>query len=299
LTGSDGFSDFDNGLAAGQSVVTGADGTAVITLPTFGTVIHLEASSEIAVNRLPSLSAEVPVSFALRSGGALVVRRGSEERWFLIAGAAASNQGYALLQGASLVVRVEPDGVTFAGLKGTSLCFQGAVPGGALIAATDKPVAPSGVSLLDGQSVSTKTWAPPATNRLAEGMAASMAGAMYSVGLAAGTQWIQQAEQGDLTPVRGAGRGSPELLRGEITAGLAFDQPRSVVTAPTTRTVTQPIRTAPTAVSVAQSRLESGIPSSVVIGQRLRRTRIIGSPGTTGPIRFNPNAEQLIRLPGN
>lgn len=305
LTGSADFSDFTNGIAAGQSVVTGADGTATITLPTFGTVIHLEASSEITVDRLPSLSGEIPVSFTLRAGGALVVRRGSEDRWFLIAGAAASNQGYALLQGASLAVRVEPAGVTFAALKGTSFCFKGAVPGGALIGAAPPAggkrglVDPSGVSISDGQSVSTRTWAPPAPDRLADAVAASMTRELYSFGLAAGAQWIERAEQGDLTPVRGAGRGSPELLRGEISAGLAFDQPRSIVAAPTSRAVTQPIRSAPTAVSAAQSRLESGIPSSVIIGQRLRRTRIIGSPGTSGPIRFNPNAEQLIRLPGN
>ena len=224
-------------------------------------------------------------------------RRPDDNRWLLVSGESAAKPGYAFSRGASLAVTVHDEGAVFAVVSGEAACFAGQVPDGPLVDASNRLIAQPGVDVREGQSVSTKALAQPRPDRVSSLMAAGMDRDIYALGLKASAQWVRDAERGDFTPVRGASRAAAEVLRGEISMELAFDQPRSIVAAPAPRIVTQPMR--PTAVtSMVQQRLRSGVPTSVVIAQRIRRTRIIGSPGTQGgQIRFNPQAEQLIRLP--
>ena len=291
------ISDVDSGLLPGESIRTAEGGTAMVTLPEQGIVVRLEPSSELVLTVLPALQANVPVTLDIRSGAGLIMRRADDERWLLVSGESAANPGYALSRGASFAVTADAEGATFAVLSGSAACFAGQVPDGPLVDASNELIDRPGVGLQQGQSVSTRAIAQPGPDRVSGSMAAGMNQDMYAFGLRAGAQWVRDAERGDFTPVRGASRAAAEVLRGEISIELAFDQPRSIVAAPAPRIVTQPMR--PTAVtSMVQQRLSSGVPTSVVIAQRIRRTRIIGSPGTEGgQIRFNPQAEQLIRLP--
>ncbi|MCH8146950.1 MAG: hypothetical protein IH987_03025, partial [Planctomycetes bacterium] len=77
-----------------------------------------------------------------------------------------------------------------------------------------------------------------------------------------------------------------------------FDQPTQLAAVATIQaTSVQSLRTV---ISPAQGLVESGVPGSVIAGQRFRRSVIIGNPGTTGggPLTVNPAAQLLIRLAG-
>ena len=157
------------------------------------------------------------------------------------------------------------------------------------------------VELTAGQSISTKapgTPVPYDAHAAAE-VCSLLDSDIYAFGVSQSTQWVKRAERGDFTPVRAReSRAAAELVGTEFTPTQAFDQPQQLlaVTAPQGAAVTA-VRTI---VSPAQSLVESGIPGSVIAGQRFRRSLIIGSPGTTGsgPLIVNPNAELLVRLAG-
>jgi len=292
------FSLDDNGLAPGDSVITAADGTAVVLLPEFGVVIRLGPASELSVEALSSLEGHVNVAPVLRRGSALLLQRHSDERWLAIGGESDPAAAYALVRGGSVAVSAEAGRVSFSAGGGEVICYRGALPATPLLDATGAPADQTGTVLPAGQSVSSEDLRRIAPDNGAAAATEAMAVGLFDFGLSSGTFWIQRAEQGDFTPVRASERGAFEVVRGQLTAGMAFDQPRSALVTPAPRILSQPIRTVPTAPSLTQALLESGIPTSVVVGQRIRRTRIIGNPGTTsGQIRFNPNAEQLIRLP--
>lgn len=291
------YSDFDNGLAAGDSVITPAGSTAIVTLPQFGIVARMAPESELTINASAALDSHVNTTLSIRRGSAHVVRRTGDDRWMLVAGESAGGSGYAMTRGASLSVHIDASGVTFTAVSGDAICFAGPVPAGALVDESGKLIDKNGTALPEGHRVSTATMGQTTREDVADTLSAAMNRDLYAFGLKNSAVWVKRAEEGDFTPVRGEERGEGEFFRGTVGTEFAFDQPRSVIAAPAPRTLTPPLRQA-AVVSTTQALLESGVPTSVVVGQRLRRTRIIGNPGTTGGnIRFNPSAEQLIRLP--
>jgi len=297
-TGDTAFSDESHGLRPGDGVRTTDSDSAVVALPDFGTVVHLGPASELRIDRALQLENALPAALTLLKGQAQVVQRPSEARWMLLAAAHEERRAYTLSKGASLVVRVEADEIRFTVTVGEAQFFSGAIPDGAVLDASGRPAGGWGVPIPEGHTLSTKN---PAQT-LPEADAARSAGERLSsdcfrFALRKSAQWVERAEQGDFTPVRGPARGAAQFFAAGLTAEFAFDQPRSQVVAPAPRAPATAITTPQ--VNQARALIESGIPTSVVVGQRLRRSRIIGNPGTTGgQIRFNPSAEQLIRLPG-
>jgi len=289
---------YENGLAPGEGVATAPDGSAVLLLQEYDVVIRLDSATEFTVIEVAALGEQIAVAPVLRRGSALVVQRSGDDRWMLVAGESGAGSAYALARGASVSLSVIDGGVSFSSGGGEVYCYQGPIPAGDLLTGAGQPADQTGVALSPGQSVASANLRQPRTDDTVAIQASALGQSLYEFGLSSGTFWIQKAERGDFTPVRASERGTFEVVRGEIGAGTAFDSPSTVLVTPSAVTLSQPIRTAPLA-NPAQQLIASGIPSSVVVGQRLRRTRIIGSSGTTnGQIRFNPNAEQLIRLPG-
>ena len=295
------FSDALSGLATGESVKTLDGGAAALALPDYGITVHLEESSELLLKALPVLDNAVPVSLTLIKGRAYVVQRQGDVRWLLVAGDCDAGRGYTMSKGASLAVSVDSTGIAFAAVWGDVLFFDGDVPAGALVKETGELVDTSGVSVPEGHHISTQRELKPAPeipDALSGSAARSwLSDALYGFGLHAGEKWVERAERGDFIPVRGVARGAPEMFAPEgLAPELTFDQPRQAVVAPAPRAGMQPTRVQ--ALSPVRALLETRRPTSVVVGARLARTRIIGSPGTSpGPIRVNPYVEPLIRLP--
>ena len=109
-------------------------------------------------------------------------------------------------------------------------------------------------------------------------------------------KWVEDAERGDLVPT-----GQPDVAPREA----------SVVptpSAPVDQTaLAQPVSVSPVSVAVpgadgttrTESLLASGNPASVLVGRRLERTRIIGSPGAPGAttnLQFNREARRPLQL---
>jgi hypothetical protein len=295
------FSDVLSGVAVGQGVVTLEGGAALVALPDHATAIYLDQDSELRLGSLPGLDNAVPVSLTLLKGRAYVVHRESDARWLLVAAKSDLGDGYTMSRRGALVLSADSTGVGFAALRGEVLFFEGDVPAGALLDRNGEPAVEGGGRLPEGHHLTTRGRLTP-TSGIPDALSGSairarLSQATYAFGLRVGERWVEDAEKGDLTPVRGTGRGAPSLFPAEgLAPGFAFDQPRSAAVAPAPRVSTQPLRAQ--AVSPVQALLKSGRPASVVVGQRLKRTRIIGNPGTSaGPIRVNPNVEPLIRLP--
>ncbi len=283
-------------LKLDERIVTGPEGGATLSLTDRATIVHLGPDTTCSFFAQRDLADDAGGFVHVQQGRAEVLRRRSDNRWMVTAAGNGPSGGYMLSQGASFVVQVEGDVVSISVIQGEGWAFRGAVPAGALLDESGTPRDRSGVRIAAGQRVVLGA---------AEAEADAQADAarsgdrrrqdVYAFALTCGGNWLHRAEQGDFTPVRGESRGPSDLVRGEVSTELAFDQPRTPVLALVPRVVTQPLRSA--LVNPARALIESGIPTSVVVGQRLRRTRIIGNPGTTGPIRVNPNVEPLIRLP--
>jgi hypothetical protein len=227
------------------------------------------------------------------------MRKTSQDEWLLIS--CTSWPAYTLSKGASIVVSADGAEARFNVTRGSALYFAQAVPEGMLLDAEGQPIDRTGVAIPEGQQVSTRQPQPTADAGSSSAASKSLSADLYKFGLGLGDEWVADAEQGDLVPVRGESRAPMEALAdaGRVSEP-AFDQPRTVVVTPvqrTTRSAVQPVQVGD-AVTALRS---SGVPTEVVIGQRFVRTRIIGNPGTTGgqQIRANPFAEQLIRLPGS
>ena len=228
-----------------------------------------------------------------------MIRKPGNQRWLLVAGGSddrTAPAGYALSKGASLFVEADSQGVTFAVRSGEGRFFRGQVPAAVLVDASGQLVDRTGELLSQGHRVSTREPAGPALD--------ADAGTLVAGGLSADTDkfalaqsddWLKEAERGDFTPVRGAARAAPQPLAVELGPSLAFDQPRPVFAAPAPRAAPSPVRVS---LSPSQALIESGVPGSVVAGQRFRRSRIIGNPGTgrTGALIVNPAAELQIKF---
>jgi len=245
------------------------------------------------------LAEDVPAAVKVIKGRVHVVRKSTDNAWFLITGGSGVGNGYTLSKGASLIVEVDAGGVSVTATKGGVTFFRGDLPAGPLIGPGGQPANKNGISVAEGQRVSIQ--APQVVDDRATPQTAwqRVYDDMFAFGVNHSGQWIVQAEKGDFTPVRP----EPSAAGLEIRVGVGetrqtFDQPRTTVTAPISGS---PVTARATGqVSTARAFFGSGIPSSVLIGQRIRRSRIIGNPGTTGSgqIRFNPNAEQLLLLAG-
>lgn len=288
----------ENGVKDGESVVTTANGTALLTLPGFGTAVHLAPSTEVVLSTRPDLANHVPVKITVRSGQVLMIRRTADERWIALEAVGPTGRAFTVSKQASLTAAVSDEGIVFGSVEGTAAFFSGNMP--------DEPLVNEAGNLIDrpdqliepGTSLRTKQLEQPVRddeNRTAA--LNSMNENLYNFGVHHSAKWVADAEEGDFTPVRAEARSTPEFFGSELSAGLAFDQPRSSVVSASSGPTTTPLRT-PTR-SIAEGLLASGVPTSVIIGQRLKRSRIIGNPGTaSGAIRFNPQAEQLIVLTG-
>ncbi len=295
------FSDKGNGLFSGDSIVTTSDGTAVVSLPACGAVVYVAPSSELRVDALPVVDKSIPTALTLLDGRAYVTTRRSLDRWVVIAGSAANGRGYTMSKGASLSVDAGPDGVTFAVATGAATYFEGDVPEGSPVSESGELTGENGLDVAAGQRITTGGQVEAITEKVDEWSYGAQreraSSAVYRFGLDNGTRWVEAAESGDFTPVRLAeGATALPFGGGELEAEFRFDQPRSTVVSPAPRAQSRVVTAGVS--SPVRALLESRRPTSVVVGQRLARTRIIGSPGTQGgPIRVNPNAEVLIRLP--
>ncbi len=291
------FTDEDNGVLVDQSVVTLDGATALLMLPAHGTVVRLGPASELAVGHWDNREIDVPVTLTLLKGQAYILRRNTDGR-LALAVRSGVDSGYALSKSRAMVLTSGDTGIGLDVLEGDATWFAGPIPGPALTDESGEPLGRTGVLVREGQHISQTGVTEPIPEGLSQRIAEDTGSGLYAFGVAQGAQWIQDAERGDFTPVRAAARGSAQFMRAKLATELTFDQARSVVAAPSPRAVNRPLRTATQ--NPVRALLESGLPTNVVVGQRLRRTRIIGSPGTrSSQIRANPNVEQLIRLSGS
>ena len=292
-------------MPGSDPVVTAEDGTAVLTLPGYDTIIHLgdgRGRSELSLNTSRAMQREIPLALDLVSGQALIVCKPDDRRWLLMVCHNEATEGYALSRGASYVARADDDGFTFAVSHGEVRYFGGRV-GARLFDNRSELIGREGMIIPAGQSLSTR--APEDLRADADAVPQAlnqMNDTVYAFAQTKGTQWIERAEQGDLIPARQASRGVAHVFAEQVGVGRsAFDQPRSPVVVTTPRVTLAPMTTSFRAATVTQnfalSLAQSTTPTEAVVGQRLLRTRIIGNPGTDGGFRANPQLEQLIRLP--
>ena len=294
----DTFSEDENGVAPGQSVVTLAGGTASVTLPAHGTFVRLDASSELMVGRWNALENDVPVTLTLVKGRAYILRR-HVDGWLVVAAESDVGSGHALSKSRAMLVTSDEGGVGFTVLDGVATWFVGSIPGDRLLDEAGEPLnKEAGKVVQAGQRISTDMQMEEVPDHVMRTVQGETVRDLYAVGVEKAASWVKDAETGDLTPVRAAARTEAQLGRAQVSSELAFDQPRTVVTTTSPRTLEQPLRTS--ARNPVRSLLESGLPSNVVVGQRIRRTTIIGSSGPDGgPIRVNPNVQPLLRLTGS
>jgi hypothetical protein len=297
----------DDGARLGDRILTGPDRTsddgtitatsAVLFMPGYGIVIHLEHETELEFFEAPVAASLCAAGIRVVRGGAYIVGRSSDDRWLLVTAGADTARGYALARGGSLLISARPGGVEYAAAHGELRYYDQPLPALAPLDETGEATAPGTVIAPNERLRSTGPAAPQPEADLAASATARLSDHVYSFGLDRGGTWIRDAERGDFTPVRLAARATLPTFETEIgIPELAFDQPRSSQVTVAPRVVT----TAPQAViSPARILIASGIPSEVLAGQRYRRTIIIGNPGTTGgAIRVNPFAEPLFTLAG-
>ncbi|MFQ5590704.1 MAG: hypothetical protein ACE5HE_06060 [Phycisphaerae bacterium] len=291
------FTEQDNGVGIGESVVTLEKARALVTLPDHGISVHLGASSELAVGSWQPGENDVPVTLTLLKGRAYIIRRDTKG-WLVVALQGDANSGYALSKGGAMALTADGADVSLAMLEGEAIWYAGAIPDAKLLDDSGEPIDRTGIQIREGLRILPGMLTEPVPEDLARRLAGEMATDLLAFATTQGGQWIADAEKGDFTPVRVAERGTAQFIRARDATELTFDQPRAVVTTPVPRPVAHPVRMA--TANPARALIESGVPTNVVVGQRVRRTRIIGNPGTAGAqIRVNPNVEQLIRLSGS
>ena len=288
------FAPEDNGIRLGESVTTIADGTAVMVMPRRGAMTFLQPATRLEVEAGPDWFGGESLVLKLVQGRATFIQKTPEPQFIVLGESGAASGSVAIREG-SVFVTARDGTVTFTVLRGTAAFVPGPIPD------TRPDELAGAVELTAGQSISTN--APdtpvPYDAEAAAVVCSQLDRDTYAFGVSQSTQWVKRAERGDFTPVRAREtRATAGLVGSEFTPTQAFDQPQQLlaVTAPQGAAVTA-VRTI---VSPAQSLVESGIPGSVIAGQRFRRSLIIGSPGTTGsgPLIVNPNAELLVRLAG-
>ncbi|MCH8253293.1 MAG: hypothetical protein IID36_12650 [Planctomycetes bacterium] len=286
--------DLDNGIDYGDSIVTASDpASAVLVMPAFGTVAHVESASVLRIERLTDDTGVVPAGLVLSAGRAIVTHSQDGPRWLVVAARGNGAAAYVLLRTGSVLVEVGAGGVVFTVIDGEALFFPNDVPGRALIDASGDPVDPFGQTVRAGQRIGAGDTAPVDAAGADKSARARYESDVFAFALAHGGAWLVRAEQGDFTPVASEAGQAQRLLRAEMLPELKFDQPRAVFVAAAPRPATFQVVRAQG--SPARELIQSGVPTSVVVGQRFRTSRVIG--GRRG-LRANQNVEQLIRLPG-
>ncbi len=288
----------ENGLELGEGVATAPQGTAVVVMARYGATAYLQSDSRLNLREAPAQASRVDLVLQLSEGRASVVRKASAAGAVVVAGESDAAAGYVILRAGSIVVTALGATVTFAVEHGTATFFPGSVPDAAMIDPSGKPLDASGLTLHAGQGITTQapTEVTPYDAESVATVSAEMHNDMYAFGIEQSTQWVKRAEQGDFTPVRaGRGRAAVELVGTDFAPSQAFDQPQQLLAA--TAPLGRPVAVTRAVISPAQSLVESGIPGSVIAGQRFRRSRIVGNPGT-GALIVNPSAEVLIRIAG-
>ena len=292
---SDRFTERGNGVRLGETVATLPGASAVVWLPGYRIAVHMESDTVVSMGDIPGLADHVPVAVQLRRGRAHVVRSPSDKTWLMITAGTGEVLGYTLSKGASLVAEAVAAEAAFTVTRGEGAFYRGQVPGEPLIGADGQPVDQTGISLSEGQRVSTQLPTVTESRPAADATWDQTENDLYAFAIDHSGQWVQRAEQGDFTPVRAESAATPRTFGAEVgIPRQSFDQPRTAVTSPITRTTISTTVTAQR--SAVENLLASQIPSSVVIGQRIRRSRIIGLGNQR--IGFNPFAEQLLLLSG-
>jgi len=295
------FSVDQNQLAPGDGLRTLApDGTAVVVLPGLDAMAYIEPASEFRLEAPLVSDGGVSLMIRIITGRATIVQKATSKHWLVIAGGSKTRgpAAYTLSKGAVVFIEASAEAVTFASRRGQALLYQGLVPAAKLIDASGAPADASGVALAQGQRLTVRAADQPGAERdSGRAVPETLAENVEAFAMRHGTQWLEAAEKGDFTPVRGAARGAPELLSGGFEPALVFDQPRPVLTTTTSRPADTAIRTA---LDPAQALSQSGAPGTVVAAQRFRRSRIIANPGTsrTGALVFNPSSRLPFELAG-
>ncbi len=285
-------------LSPGQGIRTFANGTATILLEAYDTAIFMESSSELRFTAPTTPDSGIDFVIEVVEGKVSIIQKPDNEKWLATAALARPKGAYILSRGASLIVDLNEDGASIVCAQGELAYYSGRLPGAKLINTDGELLKTAKTSIQSNERFSVGVDnARPVTAEVAIA-STSVEEDIHQFALTESGSWLARAEQGDFTPVRGAGRGAPEPLSAQLNTDLAFDQPRPVLTTPSPPTVTPSVGSL---LNPSQALVESGSPGTVVAGQRFRRSRILGNPGTTGVGRLTVNgaAEQLISLRRN
>jgi len=284
-----------NQIEPGESVRTGASSKAMLVLPGYQAIIYLEPSSELGLVRPPT-ERSLGVYVVVYSGRATVVRATSAAGWMVISGAPniPKASSFALTQNATVSVEVRGDSVSFTGVKGKAWHGVGALqPDRVLLDPSGKPV---GLTPIDeGKQVVTPVpaaAAPPAKAGVLLPPEASRVVAEF--GRFQSVKWVESAEEGDFTPMRGAGRELPGLLQPSELV-LKYDQPRAGTPRAPSRTGFAVVQRA---ANPAQTLAESSFPGTAVAARRFLGARVVGS-SASGALVFNRFAELPFTLAGH
>ncbi|MCH7993410.1 MAG: hypothetical protein IIB57_03090 [Planctomycetes bacterium] len=283
----------DRTVGVGDEVLTLAGGSATLRFADYGTVVNLWPDSKLLLENSPPRAKHVALGLRLSQGTALLTRKAFGPGLVAIVGGSGQGQGHVLLEEGSVLVSLEGTKVVVEVLQGSARFIDGPLP--------DAPSDRAGQVLDAGQRMTGG--AGGAVERPARAQVdatwQSVQDSTYAYGVTRAEDWVERAERGDFTPVKSAeSRAEPELVGTDFVPPQAFDQPTSLAAVTTIQaTSVQSLRTV---ISPVQGLVESGVPGSVIAGQRFRRSIIIGNPGTSGggPLTINPAAELLIRLAG-
>ncbi len=288
------FRSEDRIVGAGDEVATLSGGSAVIRFADYGTIVNLWSESRLLLEIVPSRAKHIALGLRLGQGTAVLTRKASGPGLVAIVGDSGQVQGHVLLEEGTVVISVEGTKVFVEALQGSVRFIDGPL----LDAPLDQG---AGQVLNTGQRMTAGAGGSVERSERGQVEAAwqSLQDSTYAFGVRRAEDWVERAEKGDFTPVKSAeSRAEPDLVGTDFVPPQAFDQPTQLAAVTTLQgTSVQSLRTV---VSPVQGLVESGIPGSVIAGQRFRRSVIIGNPGTTGsgPITINPSAELLIRLAG-
>ncbi|UCC28853.1 MAG: hypothetical protein JSU86_11700, partial [Phycisphaerales bacterium] len=251
------FSFDTNMIGPGEGVRTAEDTTAVLVLPGYGAVVYLEETSELRLEEPAVPETGVDLLVILVKGRASVIRKPGNVHWLVVAAEAEApeTKGFTLSSGASLFVEARAEGVVFATRAGEAWYYSGQVPANRLIDPSGELIDKSGVAVPQGQRVSTQAPIRPVPDEEAAIVVPTrLHDDMGDFALTQSHLWLEKAEQGEFTPVRGPTRGAPKVLGAEFEPSLAFDQPRPALAARVPRPRRRAVQTT---ISPAQTFVES------------------------------------------
>lgn len=273
-----------------DKLVTPSAGGVWLTLREKRGVVQLMGDSSASFLPLEVDEQSISLRFVMERGRATVMSRSSDNRPMVVVAGGGETGGWALVRGGSVTVDVSASDVTLSARSGEVLVYKGVVPDVSPLNADGTPVNPPALTLAPGESISFADMAKGPAVAVAE----SEGTGLYAMALRKADFWVAKAEQGDFTPQRVEARGGGGTFLEQTSTGFSFDQARppvAVVTRTNTVIVTN-IRVNP-----AEALVASRVPTSVVVGQRFLRTRIIGNPGSgDSSLSANPFAGRLIVL---